>query len=373
MNTNRKPSLYIEFNAGERRTVSHELPPYIRKLAPRQFRAEAHVIGGKGWGFIGWYIFRTILMRRPDIVVSTEYRRSFLVNLALIMSCSKAPHVVLGMNLSARPITSGHWMLQKIVDWVFARSSTIVVHSTREAELFAALHRLPIDRFVFSHWGYDLPVSTSARFATVEKPYACMIGRNNRDLETFAKAVRLAGIRGIAVVPGYLQLDPGLEQDLDIYRDLPMADCIDCIRNAAVNVTLLRDGERGAGHITVVTALHLGARQIHSSTDVLREYLPSTRFSIPVPIGDAAAAAEAMRKALEKEPESLSKVRRDFAETWLSHAHAAERIAAILAATLEGRALPLTEPEWDSWLYHERVLGNEGDPAPKPLRTRAAE
>ncbi|WP_108395441.1 glycosyltransferase [Devosia submarina] len=364
MHANRKPSLYIEFNAGERTTVSGELPPYIRKLAPRQFRAETHVVGGKGWGAIGWYIFRTILMRRPDIVVSTEYRRSFLVNLALILSGSNAPHVVIGMNLSARPITSGYSMLQKKIDWVFARSSTIVVHSTREAELFAALHKLPIDRFVFSHWGYDLPVSESTRFAAVAKPYACMIGRNNRDLETFAKAVRLAGIRGIAVVPGYMQVDPELEQKLDIYRDLPMDDCIDCIRNAAINVTLLRDGERGAGHITVVTALHLGARQVHSNTDVLREYLPSKRFSIPVPIRDAAAVAEAMRMALEPEPESLSKARRVFAKKWLSHTRATERIAAILAATLEGRALPLTPPEWDSWLQHERSLDSEGDLSP---------
>lgn len=349
----RQDPLCIEFNAGDQMSVSDEPPAYICKLAPRRFRTEVHLTGGRAWPAIGWHIFRTILTRRPDIVVSTEYRRSFLVNLALILTRSRAPHLVLGMNLSARPITSARAGLQRLIDRIFARSSTIVVHSLKEAGLFAALHRLPADRFVFSHWGYDLPSADSTRFAAAEKPYFCMIGRNNRDLETFAEAVRLAETRGIAVVPGYLQLDPALERALEIHRDLPMADCIDCIRNSAANVTLLRDGGRGAGHITVVTAMHLGVPQIHSDTEVLREYLPGPRFGTPVPIGDAAAAAAAMREALKPEPASLPEARRAFARTWLSHHHATDRIAAILAATLDGHRLPLIEPDWTDWLQKE--------------------
>ena len=349
----RQDPLCIVFNAGDRMSVSDEPPGYISRLAPRRFRTEVHVTGGRGWLAIGWHIFRTILVRRPDIVVSSEYRRSFLVNLALLLTFSRAPHLVLGMNLSAQSITSRRAVLQRLIDRVFARSSAIVVHSLKEAELFAALHHLPVDRFVFSHWGYDLPPSEGTRFAAAQKPYFCMIGRNNRDLETFAEAVRLAGVRGIAVVPGYLQLDPALEQVLEIHRDLPMADCVDCIRHAAANVTLLRDGERGAGHITVVTAMHLGVPQIHSDAEVLREYLPGPLFSTPVPIGDAAAAAAAMRETLKPEPASAPEARRAFARAWLSHDHATDRIAAILVATLDRRQLPLIEPEWTVWLQRE--------------------
>lgn len=351
----RQDPLCLEFSAGERMSIGTEPPAYLRKLAGRRFRAQTHVTGGKGWPAIGWHIFRTILLHRPDVVVSTEYRRCFLVNLALLLTRSRASHLVLGMNLSAQPITSRRPWLKRLIDRIFARSSTIVVHSTREAELFAALHDLPGGRFVFSHWGYDLPPADISRFSASEKPYFCMIGRNNRDLDTFAAAIRLAGARGIAVIPGYLKLDPEVESALEIHRDLSMADCIDCIRNAAANVTLLRDGARGAGHITVVTALHLGVRQIHTDTEVLREYLPSGRFSTPVPIGDAATAAAAMRDALQPEPESRAELRRAFARTWLSHDHAAGRVAAILSATLDGQNLPLTEQKWDDWLRDERM------------------
>lgn len=288
------------------------------------------------------------------MVISSEYRRSFIVNIALITTLCRARHLVLGMNLSARSITSNRAWLKNLIDRIFARSTLVVVHSIREAHLFAVLHQMPEERFVFSHWGYDLPESESSRFSNSEKPYFCLIGRNNRDVETFCKAVNLAGVRGLAILPGYIQLQTEIEQTLEIYRDLPLADCIDCIRHAAANVTLLRDDDRGAGHITVVTALHLGVPQIHSDVAVLREYLPDSRFSTPVPIGDAEAVAEAMRTVLQTEQVELVDLRRSFAREWLSHERATERTAEIVVALLNDRALPLVSPDWRRWLSCER-------------------
>lgn len=346
--------LCFDFIAGETMAVSHEPPAYAGSLDPRLFRFETHVTGGAGWVAIAFRIFRTILTRTPDVVVSNEYRRAFLVNLALILTRSRAPHLVLGMNLSARPIVSRHAVIQRLIDRIFARSSAIVVHSTKEAEFFTELHHLPVGRFCFGHWGFDLPLTDSDRFDSEAKPFVCMIGRNNRDLETFADAVQRAGIAGIAVVPGYMHLDPALEKGLKIYRDLPMADCISCIRNAAANVTLLRDGSRGAGHITVVTAMHLGIPQIYSKTEVLREYFPSDAFGTAVPIGDAAAVSEAILQVLKAHDapdlDTSADARRAFARTWLSHDSGSRRIAAVFLAMLENRALALTDPEWDRWL-----------------------
>ena len=346
----------LEFIAGEEIAVSDERPAYAAKLPEGRLTFERHATGGAGWGRIAAHIFRAVLFRRPDIVVSTEYRRAFLVNLALLLAFSRAPHVVLGMNLSARPITSRHRVLQRIIDRIFARSTTVVVHSTKEAELFGALHGLAAGKFAFCHWGFDIPAEDSARFDNAEKPYTCMIGRNNRDVETYAEASRLSGVRGIAVVPGYMQLAPEVEAQLEVHRDLPWLDCISCIRNAAVNVTLLRDGTRGAGHITVVTAMHLGVPQIYSETEVLREYFPDERFGVAVPIGDAKAAAEAIREAVEagKDDDRIP-TRRDFAARWLSQDHAAERLGDVLLATLEGRAVRLTTSEWDAWLDGTRT------------------
>jgi len=351
--TRRGPALCLEFIAGDAFSVRRERPSYATGLAAEAISFETHVTGGVGWARIFLHILWMILRRRPRLVISCEYRRAFLVNLALLLTFCHATHVVLGMNLSARPIVARKRLVQRVIDRIFRRSNAIVVHSTREAELFARLHNLPAGRFAFSHWGYDLPAESN-RFDGASKPYFCMIGRNNRDVETFAKALDLAGTRGVAILPGYLPLDPSVEQALEVHRDLPMADCVSCIRNAIANVTLLRDDSRGAGHITVVTAMHLGVPQIHSETEVLREYLCLPVFSRPVPIGDAEAVARAMRAVIAEadtpEASDRAAARRDFARLWLSNESAARRISGIICATLEGRQIGLADPEWESWL-----------------------
>jgi glycosyltransferase involved in cell wall biosynthesis len=351
--TLRPPILCLEILAGETMSVSHEQPAYA-KLMKDRFQFETHIIGGASWPIIGLKILRTIFSRSPGLVVSCEYRRAFLVNLALLLARSRAPHLVLGMNLSAKPIISRRRLLQRLIDRVFMRSTTIVVHSTIEAELFARLHDLPLERFAFSHWGFDVPADSGGRFDGETKPYFCMIGRNNRDVETFAEAVRRAGTRGIAILPGYLQLSSASEQTLQVHRDLPMADCVNCIRNACANVTLLRDGSRGAGHITVVTAMHLGVPQIYSETEVLREYFPLHGFGHPVPIGDPGAVADKMRSILESSATSdaadLSAERQTFARTWLSHDSSNRRVSEVLLAMVEGRDLPFVDQNWQLWL-----------------------
>jgi glycosyltransferase involved in cell wall biosynthesis len=346
--TDGKGLLCLQFTAGETMSVSHDRPGFAGRLAPHRFRFETHQTGGAGWLAIALRIFWTVLVRRPDVAISSEYRRSFLVSLALLMTLNRAPHVVLGMNLSAKPIVSARPVVQRAINRIFRRASAIVVHSTKEAELFAQLHDLPAGCFAFSHWGFDLPPTD--RFDAVAQPYFCMIGRNNRDLVTFAKAVALAGTRGIAVVPGYQHVDPALERGLEIHRDLSMADCISCLRSAVASVNLLRDGSRGAGHITVVTAMHLGIPQIYSEAEVLRDYFPDDRFGLAVPIGDAATAASAMRQVLAAAgaPDEAARItaRKEFASRWLSNDSAARRIADVLTAAVEGRPQSFLDPGW---------------------------
>jgi len=341
------------FLAGDEISVRHDPPFFAREPRTRVYSYETHQTGGAGWARIGWYIFRIILFRRPDVVVSGEYRRAFLVNLALLLTVSRAPHVILGMNLSARPIVSRNRLMQWMVNRIFQRSTTIVVHSTTEADIFSRLHGLPRDRFAFSHWGFDLPAD-SARFDKEAKPYFCMIGRNNRDFETFAAALRRAGANGIAILPGYLELSPDVEQTFTVYRDLPMADCVSCIRNAAANVTLLLDDSRGAGHITVVTAMHLGVPQIYSETAVLREYFCVPGYGQAVPIRDPEQVASAMRDVLNQtvRPGTGDFVaeRKAFAQRWLSNDSSARRMFDVILAAVEGRRIDFVDPDWDSWL-----------------------
>lgn len=345
----------VEIQAADRSSFSNVMPDYVNELRGTIERYECYSIKDSNFLSMAIGILQIVAFRKPDIIICSEYRRSFFVNLFLIIMSKRSRHVVFGMNLSARPIVFQCDLLNKFINRIFNRSSKIVVHSVYEAKLFSELHNLPMSRFVFSHWGYDLPAVESGRFQYVEKPFVCMIGRNNRDLDTFANAVKLAGVCGVAIIPGYIEVGPELEAALEIHRDVPLDDCIDCIRNAAANLTLLRDDQRGAGHITVVTGLHLGVPQIHSDARVLQEYVPLKFLSQPVPIGDANAAAGAIRMVLASEASDLPERRRAFARQWLSHESATRRVREIILAVVEDRDLPLTENKWDEWLHQEKL------------------
>jgi hypothetical protein len=344
----------VEVTAIESPSTPNEIPAYLRDLAPRVTSFARYFIPDGNLILTGFRIFSSLAIAKPNLIISNEYRRSFFVNIALIILRRDAIHIVVGMNLSAKPIKTNIRLADNLIDKIFRRCTKIVVHSRYEAFLFCELHNIPIDRFAFSHWGYDLPQLAGDRFSGPRAPYVCMVGRNNRDLETFAKAVELAGIHGVAIVPAYASFDPMLERRLEIHRDLPLAECIDCIRNSKINLTLLRDDQRGAGHITVVTALHLGVPQIHSDAQVLKEYVPFAFLSAPVPIGDAQGVASKILAILKGEPPGTQAKRKEFAERWLSHASAMRRLGAIVLASVDHKELSLTDPEWDQWLDDER-------------------
>lgn len=349
-----KPLHVLEVTAVENPSDPEETPAYLSNLAYRVDSFARYYVADGNLIQLGFRILRYLAFSRPNVIISNEYRRSFFVNISLMILRRDTIHIVVGMNLSAKPLQTKINFFDYLINKIFEKSTKIVVHSRYEASLFSALHKLPIGRFAFSHWGYDLPQLTSDRFSGPRAPYVCMVGRNNRDLETFAKAVELAGIHGVAIIPAYVPVDPMLERSLEIHRNLPLADCIDCIRNSKINLTLLRDDQRGAGHITVVTALHLGVPQIHSDAQFLKEYVPFAFLSAPVPIGDAQSVANQILAILKGEPTDAQAKRKEFAERWLSHASAMRRLGEIVLASVDHKELSLTDPEWDQWLDDER-------------------
>jgi hypothetical protein len=361
-NRKAKGSTIIEIKASKNSSISTDIPDHLKGLEGVIQGYECYNVADAHPMKMALDIFKIIISNRASLYVCYEYRRSFLVNLFLIVLFNPAFHLVYGMNLSAKSINSRFGFFKFLINKVFNRSTKIVVHSIYEAELYARLHSISIDRFVFSHWGYDLPQEQSRKFSKTDKPYVCMVGRNNRDLTTFANAVFIANVHGIVIVPSYTDIDPAIEGKISIYRDLPIADCIDCIRNAAINLTLLLDDQRGAGHITVVTAMHLGIPQIHSDARVLNEYLPFEYLSRSAPFNDAFAVAAEISLSLDKESHDLAERRRVFAKRWLSHDYARKRAREIILKLINGEDLPFIDPEWDYWLRHEKTTDNLSTP-----------
>ena len=283
-----------------------------------------------------------------DAVMTTGYATIFAAALRARITGSKTPIIVVGLNLAAAALKTGIPFVDRGIDGVFQRLDLSIVHSRNEIDLFHEMHGLDKNRFAFAHWGFDLPAYDSRRFAGRTEPYACMIGRNNRDFKTFCAAVEKAGVNGVIIAPAYAKLDFPIPDSIEVYRDIPFKDCLSCIEHALANLILVKDDERGAGHITAVSGMLLGAPQIYSDVSVLGDYLIDGVTGVAAPVGDADAVAAAIRRISENKPQTdqLTAAARDYALTWLSHDATARRQADLIMSVINKTPFEQVDPEW---------------------------
>jgi glycosyltransferase involved in cell wall biosynthesis len=235
-----------------------------------------------------------------DVVAASEYFLTWALCLRLLFNRQRPAVVALSFNQSQRLIRTGLKPADWVINRLWRRVSVFHVHSRAEARLFAKLHDIPEERFQFSHWGYDLP-KFEARTATVRgKPYVTMVGRNNRDLETFSTAVQRAGVDGVLITAAYMVTRHPLEQhdNVKVLVDRPVDECLRYVANSFAHLVLVTDAGRGAGHISAVSAMLLGKAQIFSDVAPLADYLIDDFNGIAVPVGDVDAVTRAIRKLL---------------------------------------------------------------------------
>jgi len=271
-----------------------------------------------------------------DVVAANEYFLTWAVCLRASARRSQPNVVALSFNQSRRLLLTGFRPLDRLLNRVWRRAAMFLVHSNAEAELFARLHDIPSERFTFAHWGYDLPTYERPKVQLPEEPYVTMIGRNNRDLKTFATAVERAGVQGVAITAGYMVERYPVETsgNVRILADRPMDECLAYIAGSFAHLVLVLDAHRGAGHISAVTAMLLGKPQIFSEVAPLSDYLIDGLNGIAVPIGDAAAVASAIR-SLQSDParaERLGITGREFALKSMSHEAATSGVVQALIA-----------------------------------------
>jgi glycosyltransferase involved in cell wall biosynthesis len=297
-------------------------------------------------------------LSKYDVVVTSEYFSSFGMNLRLYITRCKTKHITLGLNQSRKLLKTGVTLIDAALNKIIRRTDLIVVHSQREIELFSELHDIPRSKFYFSLWGFDLPRAEAKRFSRWPNKYVCLVGRNNRDIDTFVTAVTGMGIDGIIITSRAYRPPTALPANVFFFFDLPFEDTLDCIKNALANVILLKDNFRGAGHITAVAAMFAEVPQIVSEADVLKDYLIPEFSALTVPIGDAQAVRRSLERLVNDRAYAvkLSANAKRYAERWLTNACVSERIATALTALIRNDEVPGVDPEW--FAEYEKLAGS---------------
>ena len=283
-----------------------------------------------------------------DVIITRDYFSSFGINLRLLVTLCRTKHVTIGLNQSRKLLKTNLRFIDCAIDRIVHRCNRIVVHSRREITLFSELHCIPPTRFVFSLWGFDLPTITPDKFSKWERPYVCLIGRNNRDIDTFAEALEGMDIDGIVITSNDQQLPTDLPRNVTVFRELPQNSTLDCILNASANLILLKDNNRGAGHITTVAAMFAGTPQVFSDVEVIRDYLIDGVTALGTPLGDGRALRGAIN-ALFRQPKLKAELCHNaklYAERWLTHAAALKRTLAVLDGLWDDKLLCSVDPEW---------------------------
>jgi hypothetical protein len=277
-----------------------ELPMFLKRLCSMGHQAEVRrVAEAKSYLQIAEAFLVSSDLTEFDLVIANEYFSAFGLCLRAFVSSSRTSVAVIGFNVSRRYLSTPFRWLNRLVNRVFRELSLIVVHSHAERDLFSRVHDLPRDLFKVVLWGYDIPKSFQGRADRWRSPFegrrfVSMIGRNNRDFGTLSRAIAGIEVPAVFVTSSLNEAVPEGSELVRVLYDLSFDECLDVTQQSAVSITLLNDDLRGAGHITVVSAMHLGRPQIFSDAGVLRDYVRSGEHGICVPMGDVQRVRQAI-------------------------------------------------------------------------------
>jgi glycosyltransferase involved in cell wall biosynthesis len=173
-----------------------------------------------------------------------------------------------------------------------------------------------------------------------------MIGRNNRDWMTFVDVAKLVDVKCIAVTDGTAVGD--VPENVKIHVNLPMQDCINLIRFAKINLVLLKDDDRGAGHITSVIAMSAGIPQIVTQSNSLREYFIGDLHGFgAIPNNPEDVARKVTRLISDRKLHTdMSVNAANYAKRWFSEDYGSLRLSAIIEAVLHNQELGAVDPQW---------------------------
>jgi hypothetical protein len=293
-------------------------------------------------------------MRHADIIFSGDANVTLGTAAAMALCRIRKPHVALTFNLTNRQ------RFHPAVDWlaekVLPNISFILTPSDVERHHFSRCYSIPIERFGFLHWGVPNTPKPNPEMLPRQirdcKPYFCAIGRNNRDFVTFCDALRGAPYNGVIVTARGLCDASALPTNVKVFYDLSFEECLQCIDASVANVIPLKDPDIGAGHITMVHAMHRAVPQIVTRAASVADYFLFGIHGLGVELGNPQSLRSAMDHLFahrDTEAREMGERGCDFAKRWLSHTTFVPMIRAVLEALRSGGPFPTAPVGWEDF------------------------
>lgn len=307
----------------------------------------------------------TRLIKGHDLVISHTPYMTLYFALAMRLTRRRRPHLAFSFNHGNRRFFRGPLLVAAKA--LFPDVSLFVVYSQAEKDLLGKMYSIPQSKLSFQHWAVHPPTVRAAppEYAEELGAYVCCIGRNNRDFETFLKAMSGLPLRAVLVCTGGRLAGLSIPRNVVVKTDLSAEECLRILAGAVASVVPLQDASTGAGHMTIVSAMQLGRPQVITRVDVIRDYVRDGENALLVETRSVGSLRAALLRLIE-EPDLARRLganAKEFADQWLSEEAAARHLGFILDAFAAGRPLPLSPPGWANVAPDEGVrqpsLANE--------------
>jgi glycosyltransferase involved in cell wall biosynthesis len=200
-----------------------------------------------------------------------------------------------GFNFAALP--------KGIKQFVFAialkKISRFVVFSTIEREIYSRVFGIPIGHFDFIFWGTHPPKAKDLSLPFIPGDYISVIGGNARDFEVLLNAARLAPeLRFILVVRPESLKAFHIPTNVDVYVNLPFNVTMNVLQHSRFMVLPLLTSSVPCGHVTIVSAMHLGKAIIVTGSAGVRDYIQDEVTGLTVNVGDVDDLTFAIRRLM---------------------------------------------------------------------------
>lgn len=204
-----------------------------------------------------------------------------------------APIVAHSFNFTELPSRWKRYVFSR----AFLKINRFIVFSTMERDIYAKTFSLPAERFDVVLWGVRTPRVDGAETAHDAGDYVCAIGGNARDYRTLLEAARqLPQIRFVLVVrPESLRgLTPS--SNVLVHTNLPEGTTMNVLLHSKFMVLPLIGSEVPCGHVTLVSAMHLGKAFIITESSGVRDYVRNEENALTVALGSVESLVSAITR-----------------------------------------------------------------------------
>ena len=229
---------------------------------------------------------------------------------ASILNCNRLAIIAHSFNFTKLP---GR-LKTRIFSMVLGRAERFTVFSKMERALYASAFSLDIRKIDFVHWGVNPPRVEGEAIEVGD--YVASIGGNARDYRTLMDAARLMpGTKFVVVArpENFIGLD--VPQNVTVHTNLPLDVTMNILGYSKLLALPLVGSEVPCGHVTLVSAMHLGRPVVVTESTGVADYIKNGVTGLTVKMGSAIELRRAIQELLNDETllKSFSKRGRRFA------------------------------------------------------------